>query len=256
MAMNNDMYRWADYYDLTQRGVAGDVPFYLEMAQQANGEILDLACGTGRITIPVAEAGLTVTGLDLSSDMLKRAEEKAREQGVADRITFVQGDMRSFDLGKTFSLIMIPFRSFLHLLHIHEQMKALTCIRNHLAPGGKLVMNVFVPKISHLYEESEKMSLRGTFRLDTGEEVAMWDYTRYDHFQQLCEVTRTYERVSPEGVVREKVVGRFTLRYIFPAELHHLLRLNGFKVVQRYGSFAKTPFDSASTELIIVAEAL
>jgi ubiquinone/menaquinone biosynthesis C-methylase UbiE len=252
----SDMYRWAEYYDLTQRGVTGDVDFYLEMGKQVDGEILDLACGTGRITIPLAEAGLKVTGLDLSAEMLKRAKQKAEARGVADRITFIQGDMRSFDLGKTFSLIMIPFRSFLHLLHIHEQMKALACVRKHLAPGGKFVLNVFVPKISHLYEESEKMSLRGTYRLDSGEEIAMWDYTRYDHFQQLSEVTRTYERISPEGVVTEKVVGRFTLRYIFPAELHHLLRLNGFKVTQRYGSFAKTPFDAGSTELIVVAETL
>jgi ubiquinone/menaquinone biosynthesis C-methylase UbiE len=250
------MYRWSEYYDLTQHGVLGDVDFYREMALQAEGEILDLACGTGRIAIPLAQAGLHVTGLDLSTDMLRRAEQKAQAAGVSERITFLQGDMRQFDLGRTFSLIMIPFRSFLHLLHIHEQMKALTCIRKHLAPGGKLVMNVFVPKISHLYEESEKMSLRGMYPLETGEQIAMWDYTRYDHFQQLSEVTRTYERISPEGVVTEKVVGRFTLRYIFPAELHHLLRLNGLKVVQRYGSFAKAPFDQNSSELIIVAESM
>ncbi|KKX53438.1 class I SAM-dependent methyltransferase [Brevibacillus borstelensis] len=252
----SDMYRWADYYDLTQRGMAGDVEFYLDMARHAGGEVLDLACGTGRTSIPMAEAGLSVTGLDLSSEMLARAQEKAEKHGVADRLRLIQGDMRSFDLQKTFSLIMIPFRSFLHLLYIQEQMKALACIRKHLAPGGKLVFNVFVPKISHLYEESEKMSLRGTFRLETGEEVAMWDYTRYDHFQQLSEVTRTYERTSPDGVVTERVVGRFTLRYIFPAELHHLLRLNGFKVTQRYGSFDKKPFDSSSSELIVVAELL
>ncbi|TRY25384.1 class I SAM-dependent methyltransferase [Brevibacillus sp. LEMMJ03] len=252
----SDMYRWAEYYDVTQRGLPGDVEFYLEMARAAGGEVLDLACGTGRIAIPLAEAGVSVTGLDLSAEMLERARKKADERGVSGQLSFVQGDMRAFDLGKTFSLVMIPFRSFLHLLHIHEQMKALSCIRRHLAPGGKFVMNVFVPKIAHLYEESEKMSLRGTYRLDSGEEIAMWDYTRYDHFQQLAEVTRTYERISPEGVVTERVTGRFTLRYIFPAELHHLLRLNGLKVTQRFGSFAKAPFDAASTELIVVAEAM
>ncbi len=250
------MYRWADYYDLTQRGVAGDIPFYVEMAKQIQGDVLDLACGTGRLSIPIAQAGLSVTGLDLSVDMLRRAEQKAAEAGVSEAIAFLQGDMRKFDLQKTFPLIMIPFRSFLHLLHIHDQMKALTCIRQHLAPGGKFVMNVFVPNISHLYEESEKMSLRGMVPLDSGEQIAMWDYTLYDHFQQLAEVTRTYERISPQGVVTEKIVGRFTLRYIFPAELHHLLRLNGFKVVQRYGSFDKAPFDGRSSELIIIAEAI
>lgn len=254
MAANN-MYSWAEYYDLTQSGLSGDIPFFLEMARQADGEILDLACGTGRISIPLAEAGHQVTGLDLSTEMLARAEQKAKERGVLDRLAFLQGDMRKFELRKKFPLIMIPFRSFLHLLHIHEQMKALSCIRQHLSPGGKFVMNVFVPAISHLYEESERMSLRGTYPLESGDEIAMWDYTRYDHFQQLCEVTRTYERTNNEGLVTEKVVGRFTLRYIFPAELHHLLRLNGFKVVQRYGSFNKDPFDQKSTELVIVAEA-
>ncbi|QRG68536.1 class I SAM-dependent methyltransferase [Brevibacillus choshinensis] len=252
----SNMYQWADYYDLTQRGVAGDVAFYLEQAKQAGGAVLDLACGTGRISIPMAQAGIDVTGLDLSADMLGKAKQKASEEGVADSLRLLQGDMRNFDLGQTFSLIMIPFRSFLHLLQIHEQMKALTSIRKHLAPGGKLVMNVFVPKISHFHEENEKMSLRGTYRLENSDEVAMWDYTRYDHFQQLCEVTRTYERTDATGLVKERVTGRFTLRYIFPAELHHLLRLNGFKVTQRYGNFAKGAFDASSNELIVVAEAL
>ena len=252
----SNMYQWADYYDLTQRGVTGDVDFYMEQARKAGGKVLELGCGTGRITIPLAQEGIETTGLDLSTEMLARAEEKAKEHGVATGLKLLQGDMRSFDLGETFSLIMIPFRSFLHLLHISEQMKALTCIRKHLAPGGKFVMNVFVPKINHFYEENEKMSLRGTFRLPSGEEVAMWDYTRYDHFQQLSEVTRTYERTNGQGLVTERVTGRFNLRYIFPAELHHLLRLNGFKVTQRYGSFAKTVFDASSSELIIVAEAL
>lgn len=252
----SDMYQWADYYDLTQLGVSGDVDFYREMAKNAGGKVLDLACGTGRISIPVAQDGVDVTGIDLSADMLERAKAKAVESGVADKLRLLQGDMRNFSLDETFSLIMIPFRSFLHLMHIHEQMKALTAIRKHLAPGGKFVMNVFVPKISHFSEESEKMSLRGTYRLENGDELAMWDYTRYDHFQQWSEVTRIYERTNPAGVVTERLKGRFTLRYIFPAELHHLLRLNGLKVVERYGNFAKAPFDASSTELIIVAQAV
>ncbi|MDR7317821.1 class I SAM-dependent methyltransferase [Brevibacillus nitrificans] len=252
----SNMYDWADYYDLTQRGLNGDVEYYMDQAKQAGGKVLELGCGTGRITLPLAQAGISVTGLDLSQKMLDRAKAKAEELGVADSVRLLQGDMRSFDLGETYSLIMIPFRSFLHLLHIQEQMKALACIRKHLAPGGKFAMNVFVPKIQHFYEENEKMSLRGTHRMENGDEVAMWDYTRYDHFQQLAEVTRIYERSNAAGVMTERVTGRFTLRYIFPTELHHLLRLNGFKVTQRYGSFAKTAFDANSSELILVAEAL
>lgn len=252
--MSANMYDWAEYYDLTQTGVKGDIPFYLELAQQTTGEVLDLACGTGRVSIPLGQAGISVTGLDLSQEMLQRAQLKAEQYKISNNITLIQGDMRSFSLAKEFPLIIIPFRSFLHLLSIHEQMKALRSIREHLAPGGRLAMNVFVPIIKHLYEESEKMSLRGTYPFENGEQIAMWDYTRYDHFQQLCEVTRTYERIDANGKVVEKLVGRFTLRYIFPAELHHLLRLNGFKIVERYGSFDKSPFDQNSTELVIIAE--
>ncbi|KZE50024.1 methylase [Brevibacillus parabrevis] len=252
----SNMYQWADYYDLMQRGLAGDLEFYLEEAKQAGGKVLDLACGTGRIAIPLALAGIEVTGIDLSQEMLAKAQEKADAQGVSAGLKLLQGDMRSFELGETFSLIMIPFRSFLHLLHVQEQMKALACIRKHLAPGGKLVMNVFVPKINHFYEENEKMSLRGTQMLPSGEELSMWDYTRYDHFQQLCEVTRIYERTDANGVVTERLKGRFVLRYIYPSEFHHLLRLNGLKVTKRYGTFARAPFDASSTELIVVCESV
>lgn len=251
-----NMYQWADYYDLTNRGVTGDVSFYTEIARANGGEALELACGTGRITIPLAQAGVQVTGLDLSAEMLARAREKAETLGLDGNPLFLKGDMRDFDLGKTFFTIMIPFRSFLHLLYVKEQMKALACVRKHLAPGGKFVFNVFVPSIDHLYEEVEKMSLRGVYPAEDGHQVMMWDYTRYDHFQQISEVTRTYERYDAEGKLVEKRAGRFTLRYIFPTELHHLLRLAGFRVVERYGTFDKAPFDQDSKELIIVAEAM
>lgn len=254
--MSVNMYTWAEYYDLTQSGVNGDIAFYLELAQQAGGEVLDLACGTGRISIPLAQAGITTTGLDLSAEMLQQAKKKAAQAGIDEQLTLIQGDMRAFDLGKTFPLIMIPFRSFLHLLSVHEQMKALASIRKHLAPGGRLSLNVFVPKIEHLYEENEKMSMRASYLTANGEQIVVWDYTRFDHFRQLSEVTRTYERIDGNGRMVEKLVGRFTLRYIFPAELHHLLRLAGFKIVERYGSFDKTPFEHHSSELIIVAESM
>lgn len=248
-----NMYHWADYYDLTQQGLAGDLAFYEEYAKAAKGEVLELGCGTGRVTIPLAKAGIDMTGLEISREMLEKAVTKAEEAGVIEHLSFIQGDMRQFSLGKKFGLIMIPYRSFLHLLHIQEQMKALRCIREHLQPGGKLVFNVFVPHIKHLYEESEKLTLRGMYPLGDGQEVAMYDFTRYDYFQQVAEVTRSYERLDQNGKMQERVTGRFTLRYVFPTELHHLLRLAGFKVLERYGSFAKAPFDATSTEFIIVA---
>jgi ubiquinone/menaquinone biosynthesis C-methylase UbiE len=248
-------YDWTDYYDIVSNGLEGDVEFYTEMARQANGPVLELACGTGRISLPIALRGMEVVGIDSSEKMLQKARVKAEMAGVSGKIEFIHGDMRTFELGRTFSLVMIPYRSFLHLLSVKDQMAALRQVRKHLSEGGLLAMNVFVPFIQHLYEQNEKSSTRGIYAIpDSEDRLVVWDYMRYDYFQQIVEVIRQYERTDATGVVVERVIAPFHIRYIFPAELHHLLRLAGFTIVGRYGSFAKTPFGPESTELIIVAK--
>ena len=122
-----------------------DIPFYVGYAQECTGEVLELACGTGRILIPIARQGVTVTGLDASAEMLKIAEEKkqALPQDAAARIRLVHGDMKAFDLEQTYGLIIIAFRSFQCLLTKQEQSACLTCIRQHLENGGLLLLDLF-----------------------------------------------------------------------------------------------------------------
>ncbi|AMA74058.1 MULTISPECIES: class I SAM-dependent methyltransferase [Aneurinibacillus] len=248
-------YEWTDYYDIISTGLEHDVEFYTELALEVKGPVVDLACGTGRISIPMALKDVEVVGIDACERMLEKARAKAKMARVSDKIKFVHSDMRTFELGRTFSLIMIPYRSFLHLLSIKDQMAALRQVRKHLVEGGILALNVFVPQIKHLYEEDEKSSTRGIYSIPGSEDrLVVWDYTRYDHFQQIAEVIRQYERTDRNGIVVQRVVTPFHIRYIFPAELHHLLRLAGFSVIGRYGNFYKEPFESKSTELILVAK--
>jgi ubiquinone/menaquinone biosynthesis C-methylase UbiE len=127
----------AAYDGVTQN--RDDVPFYVDLAGQAaarDESVLELACGTGRVTVPVAQAGARTTGLDNSVAMLHVAERKADSAGVD--VTWVQGDMASFRLDERFGLVLIPCRSFLMLTTTEQQKSCLACVREHLVDGGSL----------------------------------------------------------------------------------------------------------------------
>ena len=137
----------ADYYDsspiLQQR--THDIVFYLGAARQFGDPVLELGCGTGRITMAIAQAGCRIVGLDISGRMLKKAGEKRANLGreARERVQLVQGDMTQFDLGEKFRTVLIPFRPFQHLLETKEQINCLHCVRKHLTPNGRLIMDFF-----------------------------------------------------------------------------------------------------------------
>ena len=125
----------------------GDVGFFVEAARESGGPVLEVGCGTGRVLIPTARAGIEITGLDLSPHMLAICREKLKteSQDVQSRIRLVEGDMRQFELGRTFRLVTLPFRPFQHLTTVEEQLACLGCLRRHLAEGGKLILDIFKP---------------------------------------------------------------------------------------------------------------
>ena len=139
----------ARHGDLSHTPVAGDVDFFVELAREHGGPVLELASGTGRVALALAAAGSTVTGLELSPAMLRRAQ--ANRDGLAaevrERATFVRGDMRSFDLGAAFALVIVPFRGFQGLMTPQDQRDCLESVRRHLAPGGLFVVDLFDPRL-------------------------------------------------------------------------------------------------------------
>lgn len=244
---------FADIYDLQYEEVVEDIAFFVEEAQKAQPPVLELACGTGRVTIPIAQAGIGVVGLDRSPKMLEVARRKveALDEATRGRIELVQADMRDFALDREFS-------SF-HLLTTPEDRKrALANIRRHLADDGKLIIDLFVPDLSIIAAHSGPLGepLKRFLELDnpcTGHRIVVWDTRRYDHFQQMIHTYMIYEELDEEGRAVAKTYRPLKLCSIFRYEMPHLLELCGYEVVNVYGGFDRRPLDEKSKEMIWVA---
>lgn len=247
--------QWAEIYDSVYSYVREDIPFYVEEARRAGGPVLELGCGTGRVAIPIAKAGVEVVGLDSSPAMLEVARRKLRNlRGRRAYLTLVQADMRDFALDQKFNLAIIPFRGFLALLTVEDQIKALLNIRRHLAPGGKLVFNVFVPDLNMLVQEGDvPYHLRDVIVPESGVRLVLWHQSSYDNHNQILNARIIVEELDEDGVVRRRLYRDFQLRYAHRWEIHHLLRWCGYEVLDLYGDFDRSPFDESSDEMVWVA---
>src|SRR4030095_10691864 len=129
----------------------GDVEWYRRKAVESGGPVLELGAGTGRISIPIAEAGIRVSAVDLDGGMLGKLREKVASlhMDVQHRISVHQGDMRTFTLDEQFALIIIPSRAFLHNITRDDQLATLRRAHAHLRPGGELALNVFHPSLEY-----------------------------------------------------------------------------------------------------------
>lgn len=245
------------FYDHVATGVEGDVAFYVAEAVASGSPVLELGCGTGRILIPVAQAGLDVVGLDASADMLAIARGKlaARSADVQHRARLVHGDMRDFELGQRFSLVTIPYRAFLHNLSVDDQLRTLARVRRHLGEDGRLILNVFDPTVRLLAAGhwSPPADRQREFRHPrTGNRVTIREDFRYDLERQLVDGAFVYDELDAGGHLVATTHAPLTLRYVFRYEMEHLLARAGFRVDALFGDFRRGPFQ-ASREQIWVA---
>jgi SAM-dependent methyltransferase len=260
-----NLYRFtAEFYDPTYevafaRTKREDIAFYVDCHREAGGATLEVACGTGRVLIPCARAGGAITGLDFSAAMLDvcRAKLAQEPEEVRERVTLVEGDMTDFDLGRTFGLITIPFRPFQHLLTVAAQRACLAGVRRHLAPGGRFVFDVFHPNPAYLTEPPDFGAARVDIPetpLPDGRTVSRASrITGFHRAAQYNDIEMFYDVTCPDGR-RERLVQSFPMRYFYHYEVEHLLELCGFRVVELYGNFDRSPFRDDSPEMIFVAE--
>lgn len=251
----SEYFEQADLYDHLYPGLPGDVEFYLGLAQEATPPVLELGCGTGRVTLPIARAGVPIVGLDAAAPMLRVARHKA--EGVPG-IRWHEGDMRDFELEERFGLIFIPYRSFLHLLTTEDQRAALATIRRHLQPGGRLALNIFNPAITTIAAWMGELSGAQRHLLDYRDTAShkrhtVWQSRRYRQSEQRLDDLRIDEELDRANRVLSKTYRTLKLRYIFRYEMEHLLRLSGFEIEALYGWFDRRPFDERSTEMVWVA---
>jgi ubiquinone/menaquinone biosynthesis C-methylase UbiE len=236
--------------------IAGDVAFYERVAGQTGGPVLELACGTGRIALPLAEAGLQVTGVDRSEAMLAIARRKLATASASaqQRLGLVRKDMTALDLGRRFGFVFVAFRSFQALLTIGLQSQALEAIRRHLEPTGRLALHLFDPRLDWLIDVNVRLpGLSGTHpetgRRYTGEILR----TNFDHLNQIRRDLWRYAEIGPNGEVRAEDTREMALRWTYRWELHHLLELHGLVVEAEYSDFVGSA-PAYGKELIFVAK--
>jgi len=251
----------AEYYDedyavgIPERG---DIGFYTKYAQQQGSPILELACGTGRILIAIAQSGIDCYGLDMSREMLSVCETKARTLNLKN-VHLQLSSMDDFHYDLRFGLIYIPFRSFQHLLTNEQQIRCLDLVREHLKDDGMFIMDVFAPSIEKLHHYgNNKQGWEKEFSRkneQTESTITRYYQARADLAAQIIEVQMNWEERNSSGLLVARKEGNFKLRYIFRYELEHLLRRCGFESTI-YGHFDERPYDYVSGETVAVCRKL
>ena len=229
-------------YDARTATPPGEIAFYVERARRSGGSVLELACGSGRITWPIARAGVSIVGLDLAAGMLARAERKRADEDAvaAARARFVAGDMTSFELRERFALAIIPFRAFLMLLTPELQRSALRRIHAHLEPGGRLIIDVFDPRLDLLAQEDftprrEVPELRHPV---TGNTISVNVLARHnDHVRQRMTERWRFTEVDSEGKTIREEEEILELRWIYRYEMQYLLELCGYEVEEELSDY-------------------
>jgi SAM-dependent methyltransferase len=244
---------YARFYDLHFGDVDTDLFMIEQFAARYGSPILELACGTGRVLLPLARQGYQVTGVDVSPGMLEVARRKIAAENLTNRITLVEQDMRELDLDARFNLAFVAVNSFMHLLNTDDQLAALTRIRHHLNPGGLLLLDLFNPDLARLLDMKGQVILdQSTTDPDTGHLVMRFHADTVDLGQQQIHVTFIIEEIDGECQVR-RVVFPFEVRYLFRYELELLLRQAGFELEAVYGSYELDEYTGDSAKMIAVA---
>jgi ubiquinone/menaquinone biosynthesis C-methylase UbiE len=234
-------------YDLQFPG-GEDVPYWLKQARKYGDPILELACGTGRVAIPLAREGSRVTGIDISDAMLAEAREKAAREGV--HVEWVKGDVRDFDLGKRFGLVIFPANAFLHLLRPEDLEACLACVRRYLKPSGRFIVDVFVPNLEILCRKPDVRYFFAEYADPEGSgDIVMRESNVYNPATQI--MTITLFRSLPGQA--EEAVGDLNLRVYFPQELDAALQYNGFTIDEKLGDYNGARFDSSAPKQLTVS---
>lgn len=236
----------AQTYDMRTEDQPGEIDFYVARARASGGLVLELGCGTGRVSWPIARARVPIVGLDLERAMLEQAERKRdSETSEVNRCArFLEGDMTNFSLGETFALAIVPFRAFLMLRTTDEQRAALGCIWRHLRPGGRLIIDIFDPVYDMLVEKSltPRRELPAMRNPVTGNTVSVTVPERTnDHVRQLITERWVFQETAGDGTVVRIDEELLQVRWVFRNEMRYLFELCNFLVEEELSDFFGAP---------------
>ncbi len=242
-----------ELYDLTHRGNPGDVAFYVE-ACQADQRVLELGCGSGRIARALARAGCQVVGLDNHAGMLAEARRMTADlpPEVAARLTYTQGDMRTFALDGFFERIIIPYNGLYCLLTDEDVAACLAAVQRHLAPGGQLLLDAYRVFTPDPDLEPEPDPEEPVAVLTDGERtVHIYERTDWDPSTQQLDAWYRYRIESPDGPSEQTYC--IPQRYLDPEDLERLIEAAGLAIVEFHGDFDRNAFEAFSETMVVVA---
>lgn len=227
----------SQFYDAVFE-VRDDIDYYRQLSELCNGEILELGCGTGRITRVMAKHS-NITAMDINSKRIELLRESLVGSEFEGTISAVAGDMQAFELGKKFDMVVIPFRGFQHLLTPEAQESCLRCIHDHLVPGGIVVLDVFNPSVHFLAQDNfgVEFGYLPTVTLPNGTKVTLTERVISRDLFHQTQVAEEIYTVQARDQIATRYVDQYTTRYSFRFELEHLLRLcnlDPFKIEASY----------------------
>lgn len=223
-----------------------DLQFYKKwLPQNKEAKILELCCGTGRLTLPIAKEGYKICGVDYTPSMLEQAKTKATEAGLD--INFIEADIRTLDLQEKFDLIFIPFNSIHHLYRNEDLFKALECVKNHLKDGGLFLLDCFNPNIRYIVESEKRQSVIAEYTTGDGRNVLIEQTMRYENATQTNRIEWHY---FINGEFHS--VQNMDMRLFFPQELNSYLERTGFNIIHKFGGFEEEAFSDNSEKQIYV----
>jgi SAM-dependent methyltransferase len=242
----------SEYYDQYFTGVPGDLEYYLECAKTTDEGVLELGCGTGRILTPIARAGIEIWGLDIDEQLLELGRNKlASVPGAEESCRLATADMSEFEFDRQFGLIIVPYRTFQHLLTAEDQHETLISIRNHLAPGGEVAFNIFDPHLEIGAAVGPSVLSKDTdfVHRSTGNRVVVWYAREYDPQVQIMEQELLFEEIDAGDRVVSRTRSLLILRYSFRYEIEYLLERCGFEVVELLGAFDGSAFNGYGEQI-------
>jgi len=242
----------AELYEVLFRDLDFDRDFYVRLAREAGGPVLEVTCGTGRILLPCLQAGVDIDGLDLFPEMLGVLRRKAAELGLAPRL--YQADMRDFTLPRRYALITVPFNGFVHNLTTEDQLRTLRSCRKHLAAGGSLVFNVFFPGQAIVCgSEGTPVLEHEAIHPVTGLPVRIYDTRTLDRLAQVQTSQIEIQELDAGGGVAASHRSTTAMRWTYRPEMELLLQAAGFPRWQICGDFDRRPLTRETDQMIVFA---
>lgn len=237
----------ANIYDGMNTSLA-DLQFYKRwLPKNMDARILELCCGTGRLTLPIAKDGYNISGVDYTPSMLDQAKLKASEEGLD--VEFIEADIRTLDLPEKYDLIFIPFNSIHHLYKNRDLFKAFNAVKNHLKDGGSFLLDCFNPNIQFIVEGEKEQKEIANYITDDGRAVLIKQKMRYENKTQINRIEWRYF-INDEF----NSIQNLDMRMFFPQELDSYLERIGFDIIHKFGDFDEQIFNDNSEKQIFVCQ--